>query len=219
MRYKWPLTGPRQGHLQPTRYKCLTFVPGGGSAWYKCEAGTFVPIGATARYKCEAICTGPCGGSAQTCNGYICFFFHLPEPPPPHSSSSLQLELPLPNGDLGSFCDDFSMILLISPRPRKLHRINGQINRTMCQGVTLHCVAVIAPISSNEDVWIAPVAHVPTCRRDGVALCSHWGPSLFPWASGLHYSHEGIPIPIQYGCTWHLSHQLLGSVSVYSTIS
>jgi hypothetical protein len=152
MRYKWPLTGPRQGHLQPTRYKCLTFVPGGGSAWYKCEAGTFVPIGATARYKCEAICTGPCGGSAQTCNGYICFFFHLPEPPPPHSSSSLQLELPLPNGDLGSFCDDFSMILLISPRPRKLHRINGQINRTMCQGVTLHCVAVIAPISSNEDV-------------------------------------------------------------------
>jgi hypothetical protein len=32
----------------------VTFIPGGGSARYKCEASTFVPSGATTRYKCEA---------------------------------------------------------------------------------------------------------------------------------------------------------------------
>jgi hypothetical protein len=65
-------------------------------------------------------------------------------------------------------------------------------------------------------IWIAQVAHVPSCWPDGLTLCSHLGPSLFSWASGLHYSHEGILVPIQYGCTWRLIRQLLGFGSVYS---
>jgi hypothetical protein len=35
-----------------------TFIPGGGSAWYKCEAITFILGGATTRYKCEAFVPG-----------------------------------------------------------------------------------------------------------------------------------------------------------------
>jgi hypothetical protein len=31
-----------------------TFIPGSGSARYKCETNTFVPSGATTRYKSEA---------------------------------------------------------------------------------------------------------------------------------------------------------------------
>jgi hypothetical protein len=35
-----------------------TFVPGGGSTRYKCEASALVPSGATIRYKCEAFVSG-----------------------------------------------------------------------------------------------------------------------------------------------------------------
>jgi hypothetical protein len=38
--YKCPLTETRRGLIQLTRYKCLTFVPVGGSARYKCEDKT-----------------------------------------------------------------------------------------------------------------------------------------------------------------------------------
>jgi hypothetical protein len=59
-RYKCPLTKTRRGLIQPTWYKCLTFVPIGGSARYKYEASTLVPGEATApglnsaRYKCSS---------------------------------------------------------------------------------------------------------------------------------------------------------------------
>jgi hypothetical protein len=36
-----------------------TFVPVGGSDWYKCVILTFVPVEEMTRYKCGAICTGP----------------------------------------------------------------------------------------------------------------------------------------------------------------
>jgi hypothetical protein len=49
--YKCPLAGASRGLLQPTRYKCHTFVPVGGSDRYKCEDDTFVSGGDTPRYK------------------------------------------------------------------------------------------------------------------------------------------------------------------------
>jgi hypothetical protein len=54
-RYKCPLTEARRDLIQPTWYKCLTFVPVGGSALYKCEANTFVPGQDTTQYKCGHI--------------------------------------------------------------------------------------------------------------------------------------------------------------------
>jgi hypothetical protein len=88
-RYKCPLTEACWALIQPTRYKCLTFVSVGGSARYKCEANTFVPGQDTTRYKCRHICTGSCLGPVQMCNGYNSFFFPLPGAPPHSSSSSL----------------------------------------------------------------------------------------------------------------------------------
>jgi hypothetical protein len=35
-----------------------TFIPGGGSTRYKCEASTFVTDKAATRYKCKAFVTG-----------------------------------------------------------------------------------------------------------------------------------------------------------------
>jgi hypothetical protein len=59
VRYKWPLTWAGRGLLLATRYKCLTFVPSGGSARYECAGLAFIPGRATTRYKRGVICTGP----------------------------------------------------------------------------------------------------------------------------------------------------------------
>jgi hypothetical protein len=42
-----------------------TFIPGGGSAQYKCEDNTFVPGGATTRYKCETFVPVGGGGTGR----------------------------------------------------------------------------------------------------------------------------------------------------------
>jgi hypothetical protein len=54
-----PLTWARPCLLLATRYKCLTFVPDGGSARYECAGLTFIPGRATTRYKCGFICIRP----------------------------------------------------------------------------------------------------------------------------------------------------------------
>jgi hypothetical protein len=51
---------PSQGCVEASssRYKYLTFVPGGDSTRYKCAGLTFMSDEATTWYKCSDICTG-----------------------------------------------------------------------------------------------------------------------------------------------------------------
>jgi hypothetical protein len=63
--YKCPITEARRDLIHPTQYKCLTFVPVGGSVRYKCDVLTFIPGQDTTWYKCRHICTGPCLGPVQ----------------------------------------------------------------------------------------------------------------------------------------------------------
>jgi hypothetical protein len=99
---------------QPNRHKCLTFVPVGGSDWYKCEAITFVPGEDTTRYKCMHIFVSARVLVWDKCaTAIIPSSSPLAEPPPHSSSSSLQLELPHALGSICLICDNFSTISLI----------------------------------------------------------------------------------------------------------
>jgi hypothetical protein len=87
------LTGASRGLLQPTRSKCLTFVPGSGSDWYKCEDDTFEPGGDTPPknvvtiipghetpwYKCSHPITAPPFSLRLPCNPciYVDKFIYL----------------------------------------------------------------------------------------------------------------------------------------------
>jgi hypothetical protein len=69
------LVSVNRGLIQSNRFKCLTFVPVGGSDRYKYEAITFVPGKDSSRYKCMHSCTSSCLGLVQMCNDYNAFFF------------------------------------------------------------------------------------------------------------------------------------------------
>jgi hypothetical protein len=68
-------------HPSPHQYKCLTFVPSGGSARYKCVGLTFIPGRATTRYKCGVICTRPNYAPVQK---IPLFLYFLPPPSLPY---------------------------------------------------------------------------------------------------------------------------------------